>query len=201
MGILGWLGLDGGCESEPVALTDENFTAEVVDSSLPVVMDVWSAGCQPCRVLVPTMRKLACKYDGRVKVAHLDVAAAPHVISHLGVSGTPTTLFFKDGKVIERVVGVRGQHYFEEIIETDLVGDGAAGGGAAGRGQLRCCDAEAVAELEPRRRRVALAAAGAIVGAGLGFGYYLMVGCPTGGCPLTSNPWVTTGWAPPLLAP
>ena len=46
----------------------------------------------------------------------------------------------------------------------------------------------------PRRRRVTLAVAGAVTGGALGFGYYLMVGCPTGGCPLTSSPWVTTGW-------
>ena len=46
----------------------------------------------------------------------------------------------------------------------------------------------------PKRRRVALALVGAVVGAGLGFGYYLMVGCPTGGCPITSNPWATTGY-------
>ncbi|MBI5499906.1 MAG: thiol reductase thioredoxin [Deltaproteobacteria bacterium] len=122
MGILGWLGLDGGCEAEPVALTDENFKTEVVDSDLPVVVDVWSPGCQPCRALVPTMRKLTCKYEGRVKVAHLNVETAPRAVSAMGVAATPTALFIKDGKILERVVGLRGQHYYEEIIETDLLG-------------------------------------------------------------------------------
>jgi thioredoxin 1 len=121
MGILGWLGLDGGCEQEPLELTDENFRKEVVQSDVPVVVDFWSDTCQPCRALVPTMRKLACKYAGRVKVAHLNLEVGPRIVSGLGVQATPTVLFFRNGKIVERVVGMRGQRYFEEVIETDLL--------------------------------------------------------------------------------
>ena len=121
MGILGWLGLEGDCEHDPVPLTDENFREEVVESEVPVVIDVWAASCMPCRALVPTMRRLACKYEGRVKVAQLEVDRAPRSAVGLGVRATPTVLFLKSGKVVERVVGVRGQHYFEEIIESDLL--------------------------------------------------------------------------------
>jgi thioredoxin 1 len=121
MGLLGWLGFDGGCEREPVELTDENFRKEVLESDIPVVVDVWSDGCQPCRALVPTIMKLACKYEGKVKVAQLNVEAGPRSVQGMGVRGTPTVLFFKGGKVVERVVGMRGQHYYEEVIETDLL--------------------------------------------------------------------------------
>jgi thioredoxin-like negative regulator of GroEL len=121
MGILSWLGFDGACEREPVELDDGNFDAEVRKSDLPVLVDVWSHGCQPCMALVPTIKRLACKYEGRVKVAQLNVGAGPRAVAKLGVRGTPTVLFFKKGAIVERVVGMRGQHYFEEIIEEDLL--------------------------------------------------------------------------------
>ncbi len=121
MGILSWLGMESQCEADPVALDDSNFRKEVLESDVPVVVDVWSDGCVPCRALVPTVRKLACKYEGKVKVAQLNVQRGQRSAAALGVSGTPTMLFFKRGKVVERVVGMRGQHYYEEIIDTDLL--------------------------------------------------------------------------------
>jgi thioredoxin 1 len=124
MGLLKWLGLDGGCEKDPVELTDDNFKEEVLQSRTPVLVDVWSDGCGPCRALAPTIMKLACKYEGRVKVAQLNVSAAPRTLRGLGVRGTPTVLFFQDGRVVESVVGMRGQIYYEEIIETDLLSEG-----------------------------------------------------------------------------
>jgi thioredoxin 1 len=123
MGILSFLGFDGAGEQEPVELNDANFDAEVAKSKLPVMVDVWSNGCAPCAALVPTVRRLAAKYDGRVKVGQLNVGKGTKTAARLGVRGTPTVLFFKNGKVVERVVGIRGQHYFEEIIEEDLLGN------------------------------------------------------------------------------
>lgn len=129
MGILNWLGLSSP-QSEPVALDDSNFKEEVTRSTLPVVVDVWSAGCQPCVALAPTIRRLAAKYEGQVKVCHLDAGEAPKTTSRLRIRGTPTVLFFKKGRVVETVVGIRGQHYFEEIIEEDLLDPPAEEAGA-----------------------------------------------------------------------
>jgi thioredoxin 1 len=125
MGILSFLGFDGAGEREPVELNDANFGAEVGRSELPVMVDVWSAGCGPCAALVPTVKRLAHKYDGRVKVGQLNVGSGMKTAARLGVRGTPTVLFFKSGSVVERVVGLRGQHYYEEIIEDDLLGGAA----------------------------------------------------------------------------
>lgn len=122
MGILNWLGLEPQPEAEPTALDDDNFRREVIESDVPAMVDVWSDGCAPCRALVPTVRRLAAKYEGKVKVGQLNVALGPRTVTALGVSGTPTVLFFQGGKVVERVVGLRGQHYYEEIIEVDLLG-------------------------------------------------------------------------------
>lgn len=121
MGLMKWLGFDGACEKEPISLNDKNFVDEVRRSKVPVVVDVWSNGCAPCMALVPTIKRLACKYEGKIKVAELNTAAGAKSVAKLGVRGTPTVLFFKNGAVVERVVGVRGQHYFEEIIETELL--------------------------------------------------------------------------------
>jgi len=120
MGILNWLGLSAP-QAEPLALDDSNFKQEVTRSTLPVVVDVWSPGCQPCVALAPTIRRLAAKYEGQIKVCHLDASAAPRTTSRLRIRGTPTVLFFKKGRVVETVVGIRGQHYFEDIIEEDLL--------------------------------------------------------------------------------
>lgn len=121
MGLLNWLGITGDCEKDPIEVNDKNFQQEVRSSKIPVIVDVWSNGCAPCMQLAPTIKKLACKYDGKVKVTHLNAGGSPKTMQKLGVRGTPTTLFFKNGAVVERVVGVRGQHYFEEIIVTDLL--------------------------------------------------------------------------------
>jgi len=121
MGLLGWLGFDGACEEEPIELTDKNFHKEVMQSKEPVVVDFWSNGCAPCNALVPTIRKLTCKYKGKVKVAHLNMSAGMKTAGRLGVRGTPTLMFFKNGAVVERVVGMRGQHYYEDIIDNDLL--------------------------------------------------------------------------------
>ena len=121
MGLMSWLGFDGACEKEPVSLNDKNFVEEVRRSKTPVMVDIWSNGCAPCMSLVPTVKRLACKYEGRVKVAELNVGNGMKTVGKLGVRGTPTVLFFKNGNVVERVVGARGQHYYEEIIEEDLL--------------------------------------------------------------------------------
>jgi thioredoxin 1 len=121
MGLLNWLGMESACEKEPVELTDENFRQEVVESEIPVMVDVWSNGCGPCRAMVPTVKKLACKYDGKVKVAQLNVAAGPRSAARYGIQGTPTTLFFEKGREVERVVGFRGQLYFEQTIDEVLL--------------------------------------------------------------------------------
>jgi thioredoxin 1 len=121
MGILGWLGLESGCESNPIPLSDENFRKEVTESDVPVVVDFYSDSCQPCRVLVPTFRKLARKYEGRVKIAQLNVEAGPRTAFGLAVRATPTVLFFKRGKVVERAIGVRAPRYYEQVIENELL--------------------------------------------------------------------------------
>ena len=121
MGLMSWLGLDAGPEREPVALNDKNFHQEVFGSKVPVLVDVWGPGCAPCTALAPTIKRLAAKYDGQVKVCQLDASLAPRTMQKLRVRGTPTVIFFKRGSTVETVVGLRGQHFYEDIIENELL--------------------------------------------------------------------------------
>lgn len=125
MGLMKWLGLAAE-EKEPLALDDRSFHKEVMRSNTPVLVDVWSPGCAPCVALAPTIKRLTAKYEGRVKVCHLDASQAPKTMGKLKVRGTPTVLFFKRGSVVEQVVGLRGQHYYEDIIEEDLLESASA---------------------------------------------------------------------------
>jgi len=106
---------------QPVHVDDANFVVEVLRSERPVVLDIWSDGCGPCRMLEPIIMDLAAKYDGRVKVAEANAAEAPHTAARLGVLGTPTVLFFKGRREVERVVGFVGMRYLQEIVEAELL--------------------------------------------------------------------------------
>ncbi len=107
---------------QPTHLDDSNFVSEVVRSELPVVVDVWGPGCSPCRMLEPIIMDLATAYAGRVKVAELNAAEAGRTAARFGVMGTPTVLFFKRGREVERVVGFVGERYLREMIDEELLG-------------------------------------------------------------------------------
>jgi len=112
---------------QPVHVDDANFVAEVLRSELPVVVDVWSPGCGPCRMLEPIIVDLATAYAGRVKVAELNASDAGRTAARFGVMGTPTVLFFRGGREVERVVGFVGELYLREVIDDELLAPAAAG--------------------------------------------------------------------------
>jgi thioredoxin 1 len=122
MGLLSRILGSSAPRVQPAHLTDENFVAEVLRSDLPVVVDVWSPGCGPCQLLESIIMDLASAYDGRVKVAELNAAEASGTAARYGVMGTPTVLFFKRGREVERAVGFVGARYLREIIDTELLG-------------------------------------------------------------------------------
>jgi len=111
---------------QPAHVDDATFAAEVLRSELPVVVDVWSPGCGPCRMLEPIVMDLASAYAGRVKVVELNAAEAGRTAARYGVMGTPTVLFFKQGREVERVVGFVGSRYLREVIDSELLDAAAA---------------------------------------------------------------------------
>jgi len=86
-------------------VTDQTFDAEILKSDKPAVVDFWAAWCGPCRMIAPHIEALADEYAGRVVVAKLDVDANRNTARNFGIQSIPTVLFFKNGQVVDRVVG------------------------------------------------------------------------------------------------
>ena len=88
-----------------VTVSDASFDQDVLQSDLPVLVDLWAPWCSPCRLIAPIVDKLAKEYAGRLKVAKLNVDNNPVVARKFNIRGIPTLVFFKDGDVVDTVVG------------------------------------------------------------------------------------------------
>ncbi len=101
-------------------LTDQNFEAEVLKSTQPVLVDFWAEWCMPCRMLAPTIEKIAGEYDGRVKVGKLDTDANRDVSLKYGISAIPTVILFKNGQVLQKFIGLRQEKEFKAALDGAL---------------------------------------------------------------------------------
>ena len=91
--------------SNAMAVTDESFETEVEQNSGLTVVDFWATWCAPCRMIAPILDQLATEYSGKVKVTKLDVDQNVRTATRFNVRSIPTLLFFKDGKLVDQVVG------------------------------------------------------------------------------------------------
>jgi thioredoxin 1 len=90
---------------KPTIVTDTTFDTEVINSTLPVLVDFWAAWCGPCKLIAPIVEELAQQYDGRLKVMKLDVDENQNTAMNFGVMGIPTLILFKGGQAVERITG------------------------------------------------------------------------------------------------
>ena len=106
---------------QPTEVRDlDSFDAEVLGSSLPVIVDVWSHGCPPCRQLEPIIVEVASRYAGRVRVAEVAAHEAPDLTRHLGVRSTPTIIIYDKGEELGRASGFRPSTWFDEMIAAEF---------------------------------------------------------------------------------
>jgi thioredoxin 1 len=97
-------------------INDRNFDDEIIKSDLPAMVDFWAPWCGPCRMVGPWVEELAQQYDGRFKVAKMNVDENPMTPSHYGIRSIPTILLFKDGKLADTIVGAVGKANIEKAM-------------------------------------------------------------------------------------
>lgn len=90
---------------KPIEITDKNFQDEVLNSDKPVLVDFWAVWCGPCKMIAPVVEEIAKEYDGKLKVGKLDVDNNPEVSMKFGIRSIPTLMVFKNGKVVEQIIG------------------------------------------------------------------------------------------------
>ena len=101
-----------------VAVTDATFDAEVRQSPIPVVVDLWAEWCGPCRMIGPALEELSDHYQGRVKIAKLNVDENPSTAARLGVRGIPALFVFKDGQVVSNRAGAAPKAALQAWIDS-----------------------------------------------------------------------------------
>lgn len=103
-----------------IEVNDANFDQDVLKSDQPVLVDFWATWCGPCRMIAPILDQLAVDYDGQVKMTKLDVDANIKTATRFNVRSIPMLLFFKDGKVVDQIVGAVPRQAIEAKLKAHV---------------------------------------------------------------------------------
>lgn len=101
-------------------LTDSNFAKEVLESTIPVLVDFWAEWCGPCRQIGPIIEELATEYKDKIKVCKLETDDNQKTPATYGISAVPTIILFKNGAAVERIIGLKSKKDLKSIIESRL---------------------------------------------------------------------------------
>jgi thioredoxin 1 len=101
---------------EPIHISDESFEKVVMQSPLPVIVDFWAPWCSPCKMIAPTLEKLAVEQDGKLIVAKINTDDHAEWMQKFGIQGIPTLLFVSGGKVVHRQVGALPERMLREVV-------------------------------------------------------------------------------------
>ncbi len=100
--------------------TDAEFENKISTSAKPVLVDFWAPWCGPCKAMTPTIEKLAGEFEGRIVVGKMDIQAHPQAAGKLGIRSIPTLLFFKNGQVVDSLIGTANEDKIRDKIEIVL---------------------------------------------------------------------------------
>ena len=106
--------------AKTVHITDDNFEQEVLQSQVPVLVDFWAEWCGPCRAVAPTLEEIASEYEGRIKIAKLNVDENPENTVAFGIRSIPTMIVFKGGAPGERIIGALPKKHITDILERTI---------------------------------------------------------------------------------
>ena len=107
-------------KSLEVEVNGNNFQQEVLESSIPVLVDLWAPWCMPCRMISPIVEELGNDNQGKLKVCKLNTDENQNIAARYGIQGIPTLLFFKNGQEVDRIVGVTPKPIIQKKLDAIL---------------------------------------------------------------------------------
>ncbi|MBW1800038.1 MAG: thioredoxin [Deltaproteobacteria bacterium] len=103
--------------SDLLQVTDKTFDEEIVNSDVPAVVDFWATWCGPCKMVAPVVEELAKEYEGKIKVAQMDVDNNRETPARFGIRNIPTLIFFKGGEVANTIIGAQPKSAIEAELK------------------------------------------------------------------------------------
>ena len=107
--------------SNTIEFTDSNFLDEVEGNEIPVLVDFWAEWCGPCRMVGPVVEEIAGEYEGKAKVGKVNVDNNPEISVKYGIRSIPALLIFKDGEVVDQIVGAVPKAQIKKQLDAQLI--------------------------------------------------------------------------------
>lgn len=104
-------------DDKVIHVKDATFEAEVLESTIPCLVDFWAPWCGPCKAIGPVISELAAQYDGKAKITKMNVDESPATPGKYGIRAIPTIIIFKGGKVVDQVTGAVGKTQLEAMLK------------------------------------------------------------------------------------